>query len=123
MELQDIINRVTGEFEFFHCLLDGVLFGLALLRAALREVEVQLRVVDLPVFLLRWDIVAVDVRADGDAGHAVSLLNLFGRVPLRQVGVHLIFGKGGINMFLAVIVELADSHFRDLVLSSIPIWH
>ena len=43
---------VILEFEFFHCLLDGVVFGLALLRAALREVEVQLRVVDLSVLLL-----------------------------------------------------------------------
>ena len=52
MELQDIINRVTGEFEFFHCLLDGVVFGLALLRRVFREVEMQFRVVELPVFFL-----------------------------------------------------------------------
>ena len=62
MELQDIINRVTGEVEFFHCFLDdGVVFGLALLRAALREVEVQLRVVDLPVLLLGGNVVTVDM--------------------------------------------------------------
>lgn len=59
------------------------------------------------------------MRTDGDTCHAIFLLNIFGSVPFRQVGVHLIFGKGGINMFLAVIVELADSHFRDLVLSCI----
>ena len=119
MELQDIINRVSGEFEFFHSLLDGVVFGLALLRRVFREVEVEFGVEYLPVFLLRGDVVAVDVRADGDTCHAILLLNIFGSVPFRQVRVHLIFSKGSINMFLAVIVELADSHFRNLVLSCI----
>jgi DNA invertase Pin-like site-specific DNA recombinase len=51
--------------------------------------------------------------------HAVFLLNIFGSVPFRQVGVHFIFGKGGINMFLAVIIELADTHLRHLVLPCI----
>jgi len=52
MELQDIINRVTGEVEFFHCLLDGVVFGLALFRRVFREIEVEFGVEYLPVFFL-----------------------------------------------------------------------
>ena len=59
------------------------------------------------------------MRADSDTGHAVLLLNLFGRVPFRQVGIHLIFGEGGVDMLLAVIVELADAHLRHLVLSGV----
>lgn len=92
---------------------------LALLFCSLGKIEVEFGIENLPVFFFRGDVVTVDVRADGDPCHAVFLLIIFGSVPFRQVGVHLIFGKGGINMFLAVIVELADSHFRDLVLSCI----
>ena len=52
VELQHAVHRVAREVEPLHRLLDGVVFGLALLCAALREVEVQLRVVDLTVLLL-----------------------------------------------------------------------
>lgn len=52
-------------------------------------------------------------------GHAVFLLDIFGRVPLREVGIHLVLGKGCVDMLLAVIVELADTHLRNLVLSCI----
>ena len=37
-------------------------------------------------------------------------------VPFGQVGIYLVFGKGGIDMFLAVIVELAYSHLRHFML-------
>ena len=42
VELQHSVHRVAREVEPLHRLLDGVVFGLALLRAALREIEVQL---------------------------------------------------------------------------------
>ncbi len=68
------------------------------------------------MFLLGGNVVAIHLRTDGDACHAVFFLNLFRCVPFSQIGIYLVFGKGGINMFLAVIVELADSHFRNFVL-------
>ena len=71
------------------------------------------------MLLLGWYVVPIHLRTDGDTCHAVLRLNLFGRVPLGQVGIHLVFSKGSINMFFAVIVELADAHFRDFVLPSI----
>lgn len=116
VELQHAVHRVAREVEPLHCLLNGVVFGLALLFGSLGKVEVEFRVVDLPVLLLRGDIVTVDVRTDGDAGHAVLFLNIFGRVPLREVGIDLVLGKGCVDMLLAVIVELADAHLRHLVL-------
>ena len=59
------------------------------------------------------------MRTDGDTCHAVLLLNIFGSVPFRQVGVHLIFGKGGINVLFAVVVELADFDFGNIMFSGI----
>ena len=53
---------------------------------------------------------------DGDTCHAVLFLNLFGSVPFGQVGIHLVFGNGGIDMLLAVIIELAYSHLWHFVL-------
>lgn len=118
-ELQHAVHRVAREVEPLHRLLDGVIFRLALLFSSLGKIEVEFGIENLPAFFFRGDVVTVDVRADGDAGHAVFLLDIFGRVSFRQVGVHLIFGKGSIDMFLAVIIELADTHLRDLVLSCI----
>lgn len=40
VELQHAVHRVAREVEPLHRLLDGVVFGLALLRGVLREVEV-----------------------------------------------------------------------------------
>ena len=119
VELQHAVHRVAREVKPLHRLLDGVVFGLALLFGSLGKVEVEFGIENLPVLLLRGDVVAVDVRADGDAGHAVSLLNLFGGVPLRQVGIDLVLSKGGVDMLLAVIVELADTHLRHLVLPGV----
>ena len=36
MELQNAVNRVTGEFEFFHSLLDGIVFRFAFLLRCFR---------------------------------------------------------------------------------------
>ena len=102
MELQNTVHRITREFEFLHRLLDGVVFRLALLFRTLREVEVELEVKYLPILLLGWNVIAIHLRTDGDTYYAVLLLNLFGRVPFRQVGIHLVFGKGGIDVFLAI---------------------
>ena len=71
------------------------------------------------MLLLGWNIIPIHLRTDGDTCHSVLLLNLFGRVPFGQVGIHLVFGKGSINVFLAIIVELADTDFGDIVLSCI----
>ena len=71
------------------------------------------------MLFLGGNVVPIHLRTDGDTCHTVLLLNLFRCVPFSKVGIYLVFGKGSIDMFLAVIVELADSHFRDLVLSCI----
>ena len=71
------------------------------------------------MLLLGWNVVPIHLRTDGNTCHAVLLLNLFGCVPFGQVGIHLVFGKGGIDMLLAIIVELADAYFRDFVLPCI----
>lgn len=79
----------------------------------------ELGIIDLSVFFLGWDIVPIHLRTDGDACHAVLLLNIFRCVPFGQVGIHLVFGKGSIDMFFAIIVELADSYLRNFVLPCI----
>ena len=71
------------------------------------------------MLLLGWNVVPIHLRTDGDTCHAVLFLNFFGRVPFGQVGIHFVFGKGGIDMFLAVIVELANSYLRNFVLPCI----
>ena len=40
-------------------------------------------------------------------------------IPFREVVVHVILGKGCVNMLFAVIVELADAHFGYVVLTTI----
>ena len=37
----------------------------------------------LSVFFLRGNVVAIDMRADGDTGYAVLLLDFFRSVPFR----------------------------------------
>ena len=64
----------------------------------------------------QYTVIPIDLRTDGNTCHSVLLLNILRRVPFGQVGIHLIFGKGGIYMFFAVIIELADSHLRHFVL-------
>ena len=73
----------------------------------------------LPVLLLRGDIVAIDMRADGDTCHSIFFLNLFRSVPFGQGIVSPVLGECRINMFLAVIVELADLDLWDIMLSGI----
>ena len=74
---------------------------------------------NLSVFFLGGNVVPIHLRTDGDTCHAVFLQNLFRCVPFGQVGIHLVLGKGGIDMFLAIIVELADSHLRYFMLSCV----
>ncbi len=76
-------------------------------------------IIGLFVLFLGWDIVSIYLRTDGDTCHSIFLLNFSSGVPFGQVRVHLVFGKGGIYMFLAVIVELVDVHFRNFVLPRI----
>ena len=71
------------------------------------------------MLFLGGNVVPIHLRTDGDTCHTVLLLNLFRCVPFSKVGIYLVFGKGSIDMFLAVIVELADSHFRHFMLPSV----
>ena len=73
----------------------------------------------LSVLFLRGYVVTIDMRADGDSCHTVSLLNFFGSVPFGQGIVRPVLGKCCIYMLLAVIVELANTDFEDIVLSCI----
>ena len=73
----------------------------------------------LAVLFLRGDVVAIDMRADGDTCHSVLLLDFFGSVPFGQSVIRLVFGKCRINVLLAVIVELADLDLWDIMLSGV----
>ena len=44
--------------------------------------------------------------AYGDTRHAVLLLNLFGCVPFRQVGIHLVFGKSFLLPYFSIQISL-----------------
>ena len=71
------------------------------------------------MFFLGRDVVAIDMGADGNPTHPILLFNLIRSVPLGQCIVCLVFGKRSINMLLAIIVELPDTDFGDIVLSCI----
>ena len=73
----------------------------------------------LAVLFLRGDVVAIDMRTDGYTCHSIVFLDFFGSVPFGQGIVRLVFGKCRIDMLFAVIVELANTDFGDMVLSCI----
>ena len=73
----------------------------------------------LAVLFLRGDVVAIDMRADGYTCHSVLLLDFFGSVPFGQGIVSPVLGECRIDMLLAVVVELADFDFGNLMLPSI----
>lgn len=116
MELQNTANRIARESKFLHCLLDGVVFHLALLFGTLWEVEVELWVEYLPILSLGGNVAPIYLRTDSDTRHVVLLLNFFWRVPFNEVGIYLVFGRGCVSMFLTVVVELMYSYLRYFIL-------
>ena len=71
------------------------------------------------MFFLWRDVVPIDMGADGNPTHPILLFYLFGSVPFGQIIICLVFGKSSINMLFAVIVELTDTDFWDIVFSCI----
>ena len=71
------------------------------------------------MLFLRGDVAAIDMRADGNTCHSVLLLDFFGSVPFGQGIIRPVLGKCRIDMLLAVVVELADSDFRNIMFSGI----
>ena len=83
VELQDAVNRIPCEVVFLHSFLHGVVFWWVLFGSLFGQVEVEFGVEYLSVFFLRGNVVAIDMRADGDTGYAVLLLDFFRSVPFR----------------------------------------
>ena len=73
----------------------------------------------LAVLFLRGDVVAIDMRADGYTCYSIFFLNLFRCVPFGQGIVSPVLGECRIDVLFAVIVELADFDFGNLMLPSI----
>lgn len=110
------------EFEFFYCFFDGVVFCFVFLFGIFWEVEVEFWVEYLFMFFFGGNVVLIYLWMDGDMCYIVFFLNFFWCVLFSKVGIYFVFGKGSIDMFFVVIVELVDFYFWYFMLLSVSLY-